>query len=126
MLSGRTALIVEAQYLIALDLENLLAPFSPETINIAQNAAKAMEQRSSWQDCALAIVEVERDLPEQIAFIGELQRDGVAVIGLTADMSLPQRVNWLAGTSILVKPVRSDDFVAAVESVLRREAPQNE
>ncbi|KKB80249.1 hypothetical protein VW35_07515 [Devosia soli] len=120
MLAGRPALIVEAHYLIALDIENLLAEFSPGQVTIAKNAAQARSIEPEWRGCALAIIEVENDLPEQIALIGELIRLGIAVIAVTADTDLPRSLNWLAGTPVLVKPMQTPDFIRAVETALRR------
>ena len=113
MLSGRTVLIVEAQYLIALDLQNTLDALDPEKVVIAQNPGHARELAEDWANCALAIVEVERELPEHIALVGELQRKGVPVIGLTADVDLQRHLNF-TGTPILLKPTPSEHTLALI------------
>lgn len=114
MLSGHTVLIVEAQYLIALDLQNTLDPLGPGKVIIAQNPGHAKDIAADWLDCRLAIIEVERELPEHIALVGELLRKGIPVIGLTADSDLQQHLNWFAGTPILLKPAPSERTLALV------------
>lgn len=123
MLSGRTVLIVEAQYLIALDLQNTLDQLGPGKVVIAQNATHARELSEEWQTCGLAIVEVERNLPEQIAFARELARSGIPVIGLTADSDLQQHLNWSARMPILLKPASTERTLELVATLFE---PQNE
>jgi len=123
MLSGQTALIVEAQYLIALDLQITLEDLGVDKVVIAQNPAHAREMAQDWADCSVAIVEVERELPEHLALIGELLRRNIHVIGLTADSDLPLNLNWLATTPILLKPASSESVVKALSDLL---AAQNE
>lgn len=123
MLSGRTVLIVEAQYLIAMDLQNTLDDLAAGKVIIAQDPVHARELAPDWSDCGLAIVEVERELPEHIAFIGELLREGVPVIGLTADSELEKHLNWLSGTPILLKPAPSERMLALISDLL---GPQKE
>ena len=123
MLSGRTLLIVEAQYLIALDLQHTLDHLGPDKIVIALNPGHARELAGDWANCDLAIVEVERELPDHIALVGELLRKGIPVIGLTADSDLQRHLNWFAGTPILLKPAPSEHTLAALASLFE---PQKE
>jgi DNA-binding NarL/FixJ family response regulator len=123
MLAGQTVLIVEAQYLIALDLQNSLDDLAPGKVVIAQDPVHAKEIEHDWSDCTLAIVEIERELAQSVAFAGELVRNGVPVIVLTADPDLHQSLNWWAGTQILLKPVPAENVTAAVAAVI---ADQNE
>lgn len=118
MLSGHTVLIVEAQYLIALDLQNTLDPLHPGKVIIAHNPAHAKDLTADWRDCRLAIIEVERELPEHISLVGELLRKGIPVIGLTADSNLQQHLNWFAGTPLLLKPAPSEHTLALVADLV--------
>jgi hypothetical protein len=119
MLSGRTVLIIEAQYLIALDLQNTLDPLGLGKVVIAQNPSHAREVTDDWEDIGLAIVEVERELPEHIALIGDLLRRGVPVIGLTADSHLELHLNWFAGTPVLLKPSPSEHTLTLVAQLFQ-------
>lgn len=119
MLSGRTVLIVEAQYLIALDLQNTLDPLGPGRVVIAQDAIHAREIAQDLSECGLAIIEVERELPEHISLVGELRRMGVPVIGLTADSDLERHLNWFSGTPILLKPAPSESMLAMLSDLFQ-------
>jgi len=112
MLFGRTVLIVEAQYLIALDLQHTLEDLAPGNVIIAQNAQDARQKAAST--CEVAIVEVETNLSDNIALVGELLRQGVPVIALTADSDLQQNLNWFSDTPILLKPAPADRVLAAI------------
>lgn len=118
MLSGRTVLIVEAQYLIALDLQDSLDHLAPGKVVIAQDPGHAHELAGDWLDCGLAIIEAERELPGHIALVGELLRRGVPVIGLTADPELGRHVDWFAGTPTLLKPASSQSILALLDDLL--------
>lgn len=122
MLAGRTVLIVEAQYLIALDLQNSLDDFTPGKIVIAQDPAHAREKADDWADCAVAIVEIERELADNVAFAGELVRRGLPLVVLTADPDLQHKLNWWAGAPILLKPAPSERVAAAVAAACTSQA----
>lgn len=116
MLAGQTVLVVEAEYLIALDIQTSLEDLAVDTVIIAQNPAHAREMLGdNWHRCSLAIVEVERGLPDSMSFAGELGRHGVSVIVLTADAELNQALS--ANIPILHKPVPSEALAAALAAV---------
>lgn len=117
MLSGRTVLIVEAQYLIALDLQDALDHLAPGKVVIAQDPSHARELAEDWRNCGLAIIEVERELHGHIALVGELLRRGIPVIGLTADPELARHVDWFAGTPTLLKPASSQSILALLDDL---------
>lgn len=119
MLSGCTVLIVEAQYLIALDLQDLLERFSPEGAIIAQDAAHAAEIAPDISAFGLAIVDVERRQADQVALVNNLIQNKVPVIVTTADAELRTQLNWMQGTPVLSKPVSTEAFYAAVETLLQ-------
>lgn len=118
MLAGRTVLIVEAQYLIALDLQNSLDDKAPARTVIAQDPGHARHLANDWRDCALAIIEVERELSDNIALVRELLARGIAVIVLTADADLRQSLNWFADVPVLLKPVPTEAVTAAIAAVI--------
>lgn len=117
MLKGQTTLIVEAQYLIALDLQATLEDLSSAHVLIARDPSQAAELTTLLSDVDLAIVEVERNLPANVQFVAELFRQGIPVIGVTADQELPKSLNWLSGVPLLLKPTPSDRIIDAIEVV---------
>lgn len=122
MLAGQTVLVVEAEYLIALDIQTSLEDLAAGEVIIAQSAPHAREMLGEdWHRYSLAIIEVERGLPDNMNFAGELGRRGVSVIVLTADAELHKTLS--PGIPILQKPVPSEALTAAVAAV---SALQNE
>jgi len=126
MLASRTILIVEAQYIVALDVEATLGSLGAEHVVIAQDPAHAALVADQWADCTLAIVEIEREKPDQIALAGDLVRRGIAVIGLTTDTELPRTHAWISSTPIVLKPVQSNHLIAAVARAMSERPAQNE
>lgn len=118
MLEGQTALIVEAQYLIALDIQTTLEDLSSTRVLITHDPALIADLAVPFSDIGLAIVEVERNLPSNIQLVGDLVRQGVPVIGVTADHDLPKNLNWLSGVPLLLKPTPSERIIDAIRTVL--------
>lgn len=118
MLEGQTALIVEAQYLIALDIQTTLEDLSSTRVLITHDPALIADLAVPFGDIGLAIVEVERNLPSNIQLVGDLVRQGVPVIGVTADHDLPKNLNWLSGVPLLLKPTPSERIIDAIRTVL--------
>lgn len=111
MLAGRTILIVDAEYLIALDIEQRLEGLGAGRAIIATSAASAMEHAAEWAGCALAIVEVEETLPGSIALVQTIRLAGTPVIGITADSRLSDGMARLAGVPILLKPLEENTLI---------------
>ena len=126
MLLGRAILVVEAQYIVALDIEAMLEGLGAARVIIAQDAAHAAIIAADWEDCTLAIVELERERPDQIALAGALARRGIPVIGLTTDRDLPQALAWISNTPIVLKPVQSDHLIEALTRIIAEASSQNE
>ncbi|WP_156352214.1 MULTISPECIES: hypothetical protein [unclassified Devosia] len=118
MLKGQTALIVEAQYLIALDIQATLEDLSSPRVLIAQDPAFIEELAVPFSEIGLAIVEIERNLPSNLQLIGDLVRQGIPVIGVTADQDLRKSINWLSGVPLLFKPTPSESMIDAIRTVI--------
>jgi len=118
MLIGQTALIVESQYLIALDIQVTLEDLSSHRVLIAQDPASAAGLVVPLSEINLAIVEVERNLPSNLQLIAEFFRQGIPVIGVTADQDLPKNLNWLSGVPLLLKPTPSERIIDAIRKVM--------
>lgn len=126
MLSGRTVLIVEGQFIVALDIEATLENLGAARIIIAQDAAHSAMISADWADCSLAIVELERERADQIALAGDLARRGITVVGITTDRDLPRTLGWLAAMPVVAKPVQSDHLIDAIARAIALQTTQNE
>jgi hypothetical protein len=115
MLAGSTVLIVEAEYLVALDLQNSLQASGAGKVILARNPSDALEKADEWMDATLAIVELEADRPQLRAFADLITRAGISVIGLTTDERLAER--W-PDRPILLKPGLDQHLAEAIRRAL--------
>lgn len=125
MLAGRTVLIVDAEYLIALDLEQRLEALGAGPAVIATSAANAVERAETWTDCALALIEIEEFLPQSMALAQTVRRAGIPVIAITADASLANGSNRADDIPFLLKPIEGAALTETTRAVLTG-SPQNE
>ncbi len=118
MLNGRTVLVIETEFIIALGLQDALQAMGAERVVAARNPDEANQQLSDWRTATLAIIEIERERPDLIEFARQLAQSGIPVIGLSADKRVSQGVPELPGTPILLKPLPDADLAAAVRDRL--------
>lgn len=115
MLNGRTVLVLETEFIIALGIQSALQAMGATQVVLARSPDEANQHRSEWTAAALAIVEIETDKPELIAFAQQLAHNGVAVIGISADDLRAQGVPGLPDTPILLKPLPDADLAEAIK-----------
>lgn len=125
MLAGRTILIVDAEYLIALDLEQRLEALGAGPAVIATSAATAVDRAETWTDCALALIEIEDFLPQSMALAQTVRRAGIPVIAITADASLANGPNRVDDIPFLLKPIEGTALMETTRAVLAGQS-QNE
>jgi len=118
MLNGRTVLVLETEFIIALGLQSALQAMGAAHVVLARSPDEANQNRADWSNAALAVVEVEIDRPELIAFAQQLEQSGTPVIGLTADSMQAQGVPDLPGTPILLKPLPDAELAEAIRARL--------
>jgi len=118
MLNGRTVLVVETEFIIALGIQGVLQSLGAGKVVLARNPDEANAQLQDWQKAALAIVEIEADKIGLIEFARQLSQGGVAVIGLSADSIQSQGVPELPDTPILLKPVPDAELAQAIRARL--------
>lgn len=114
MLNGRPALIVEAEFLIALDIQRMLESLGAGQTLFARDAAEAEQLRAHWPDIALAVIELRAgDAPSQ-QLHETLTGAGIPVVLTTADIGLQSSVAGL----FVTKPIPEDDLASAVQKAL--------
>ncbi len=118
MLAGRTVLIVDREYLIALDIQNTLEELGAGPAVIAHSAADAMDRAVNWQEAALAVVELEDGKADLEGLVRSLQFAAIPTIALTADQRLSRGHRLFPGIPVLLKPVPGDDLAKAARSLL--------
>lgn len=116
MLNGRPALIVEEEFLIALDIQRMLEGLGVGQTLFARNAEEARQLRYHWPDLALAIVELRLDETRNHALPEDLCEAGVALVITTGDFGLSRKFPSLA--PVIVKPIPEEVLASAVAMAL--------
>ena len=115
MLNGRPVLIVEEEFLIALDLQRMLEGLGCGQTLFARNPGEAELLRPHWPDLALAVVEQRLDDPGTRSLPESLAEAGVALVLTTGDLSLS---NAARTAPLLIKPVPEEALTSAVRQAL--------
>ena len=118
MLNGRTALIVEEEFLIALDIQRMLETLGVGQTLFARSAAEADELRASWPEIALAVVEIHRDTATTLDLVHGLGAAGIPIVLVTADVVLRKGFAPALGLPLVTKPVPEETLTEAVRQAL--------
>jgi len=120
MLNGQTVLIVEAEFLIALDIQRMLETLTAGPLIFARSPEEAHEHRQRWPEVGLAIVEIGRDEDPALSLLAALQESGIALIIVTTDSALHQGHPTFPGAPVVIKPMIEDAFRSAVTLALEQ------
>ena len=118
MLNGRTALIIEEEFLIALDIQRMLETLGVGQTLFARTAGEADELRARWPEIALAVVEVHRDDTTGLELVRGLGAAGIPVVLVTADVALRHGFAPALDLPLVLKPVPEETLSAAVRQAL--------
>ena len=116
MLNGRPVLIVEEEFLIALDLQRMLETLDCGQTLFARNVAEARALRAHWPHLALAIVEYRSDTADSEALRQELLGLGIPTVVATGHSE--RKTGATLATPVLVKPFSETSLAGAVAGVL--------
>lgn len=118
MLTGQTVLIVETQFLIALDIQRILESLGATQTLFARNAADALDAAAHWPECNMALVEIRPERDDDIALAQGLHRTGVKLVLMTADAILRRHAPGFPAAPLLMKPFSEDDLASAIKQAL--------
>ncbi len=118
MLSGQTILIVEAQFLIALDIQRVLEDFGAAQTVFTRNTPEAIDAASRWPGLALALVEVHADNQDDIVLLEGLQQAGVRLVLMASDVALRRGNAGFPASPMLIKPFTEEDLASAIRQAL--------
>jgi DNA-binding response OmpR family regulator len=109
-------LIVEDEFFIALDIGQQLADAGFEVVGMAPSVAKALSIVAE-PGCDVAILDVNLggETSEPVARkLGEADKPFVVLSGYSTDNRLP----WFGSATVLSKPLRMNDLVAALRGCI--------
>ena len=118
MLNDQTVLVVEEEFLIALDIQRMLETHGTGQMLFARTAEEAHELETHWPSIGLAIVEVRHDGAHSLELVRRLRDAGVAVVLNTADSAVRRGHPEFPDVPVAIKPMAEEDLLAAIEQAL--------
>ena len=117
MLLGANALIVEDEYLIALEMQRILEAAGAAAIIVARNVAEGAEHTVS-RSFDIALVAVGPGDSAAVSFMQALRQSGVAVVAVSSVGEHREGIPGLDGAGAVVKPFTDEDLLAAAAAAL--------
>lgn len=118
MLHGQAILVVEAEFLIALDVQRMLEGLGAGQMLFARTADEAHELTPHWQSLGLAIVEIEPHAPRAAALVRGLLSEDISVILSSADGASRRGHPDFPGVPVVIKPMSEEDLAVAITAAL--------
>ncbi|MGV8955413.1 MAG: hypothetical protein ACOH2M_30240, partial [Cypionkella sp.] len=118
MFTGQTVLIVETEFLIALDIQRLLEALGVRQTVFARNTFEALDAASRWPGFTLALVEIHHERDEDLALLQGLDQAGIPFVLLTSELSLRRGSPDFPGVPIVMKPFLEEELVSAIRQAL--------
>lgn len=119
MLNGRTALVVEEEFLIALDIQRMLENQGVAHTLFARTAPEAELLRPRWNDLAIAIVEIRSQDPPVFDLIDSLRTAAVPLVLITSDVTFGSgRGPGLSDLAVVIKPIPEDGMANAIRHAI--------
>ncbi|MDB5527598.1 MAG: hypothetical protein JWR51_701 [Devosia sp.] len=118
MLTGQTVLIVESEFLIALDIQRCLEAFGATQTVFARNPAEALGAIDRWPSFSLALVEVRHQHCDDAALLRGLKDAGIKLVLLTADTTLRRGHSDFPAAPVVMKPFLEEDLASALKQAL--------
>lgn len=118
MLTGQTVLIVESEFLIALDIQRCLETFGATQTVFARNTDEVFNAVERWPSFAVALVEVRHQDNADAALLRALADAGMKLILLTADATLRGGHPGFPVAPVVMKPFLEEDLASALQQAL--------
>jgi CheY-like chemotaxis protein len=118
MLAGQTVLIVESEFLIALDIQRCLEALGAAQTVFARNTVEALDAIGRWPGFVLALVEIHHEHDDDAALLRGLGEAGVKLVLLSSDATLRRGNPGFPGAPVVMKPFLEEDLAGAIERAL--------
>lgn len=118
MLNGRTALIVEEEFLIALDVQRMLETLGVGQTLFARTPDEAEQLRARWPEIAIAIVEARSGNVLAMQLAQSLAAAHIPIVLTTADIDVQHGASAWPSLPVIAKPVPEDALANAVRQAL--------
>jgi len=123
MLNGKRVLVVESQFLIALEMQRILEEADAGKTVFARSIDEAESLADRFGDYDLAIIELPFDNLGAIALAQHLLTAGIAVVAVSTDRSFRRAAAQALGTPVIEKPFTQEQLVTACLHALATTSP---
>ena len=118
MLNGQTVLIVESEFLIALDIQRCLEVLGATQTVFARNTDEAFAFAERWRDFSMALIEVRHQHAKDAALLQALAEVGIKLVLLSSDTSLRRGHSSFPAAPMVMKPFLEHDLASALKQAL--------
>jgi CheY-like chemotaxis protein len=118
MIDGKNFLIIENEFLIALDMQRILESAGASQTVFARSSAEVERLRDRWSQFDLVLVEMAHHDTQAPELIAALTKTGIRVALTSFETSFQRGVPDFPGIPVLVKPFAEADFVATCKAAL--------
>jgi CheY-like chemotaxis protein len=118
MLSGKRILIIEEEFLIALDIQRILEAAGTAQTVFARSVAEAESLQGRWSEFDLVLVEMSYNDKGGLALAQQIIGNGVPVAVTSSDIACRRSIPALAGVPVVLKPFEESDLLAACSAAL--------
>ena len=118
MLTGRTALVVEEEFLIALDIQRMLETLGVGQTLFARTAVEAEQLQARWPEIAIAIVEIRAGDASTSALAESLVAARIPTVLVTADFNARHGIAEALALPVVVKPIPEEHMTEAIGQVI--------
>lgn len=125
MLTGKRVLIVEEEFLIALDIQRVLEAAHAAETTFARTVCEVETTPPSLGRFDLAIINVPEADPEANTFARALIEAGVALVISSAESTYRQGVPDFPGVPVVSKPFAEEQLLTACALALATAPPQD-
>jgi DNA-binding response OmpR family regulator len=125
MLVGKRLLIVEDEFLIALDIQRILETAAASATLFARTVEEAEAHDDKLTAFDLAIIEIGPDNVPALRLAMKLLANGIAVVFTSADSQHRHGLAGLPLAPVVVKPFAEDDLLTACLAAMEQLASES-
>lgn len=118
MLEGRTILVVEREFLIAIDIQRVLEASGAATTVFARSFAEARSLGTGWSGFGLAVIDVAPSDPDAIALAQDLAALGIPLVLTSSQVHLSRGMTQVPDAPVLIKPFTDAELIAACRAAV--------
>ncbi len=118
-LSGARVLVLEDEFLIALDVEQLCRDHGAAEVSVLRRIEEAESGGIEAQRFDVAIVDLMLGGSSALPFAAKLRDGGVPLVFASGYPGLDEALSAFPGVKIVSKPYLSQDLVSAVAQAMR-------